>query len=504
MKPMLWNPSVADYLRTLGASERVIAFIDGQSDKQLQSKLANEVRKKPDIAHAELVAFVEALPKRRERDEWEKGLTRLNSVNSEVVNRWFARQLFKLRTGKMFVTGRPAERLAHVHDFSIARDPRAELLGQGPLRGGDPLPPPETREQVEKNVYKWNIHKLLSALADWVRATGTHLENYTWEEAINESDAWHEQVAAAGGGTVYEPQDPELITYQFADGWKLVAVMSENDLDVEGNLMKHCVGSYADRVAEGESRILSLRDPQNKPHVTAEFDKNWMLQQVQGIANSEPKDEYRRRLKEAFAAMLKAGMPLTTDEDYWRNVENAISEYDARGMVALLESAAADEYGLPGEPLDQQIFGDLVKEAADSLFDRNQDYYSSMRPVARALGDMAFEADWARGSIQVHVQRGDPVRFSYFDEKESILPVIYKILDADNEFFQNNNYFDEPMPDQDDYNYKEEFEKDLEAWQEREREYYDSVMKEGSFGFHGDIFKAYKAAAEKAGVVFER
>lgn len=41
-------------------------------------------------------------------------------------------------------------------------------------------------------------------------------------------------------------------------------------LKYEGDTMGHCVGSYCDEVASGQTRIFSLRDAKGKPHVTIE------------------------------------------------------------------------------------------------------------------------------------------------------------------------------------------------------------------------------------------
>lgn len=44
----------------------------------------------------------------------------------------------------------------------------------------------------------------------------------------------------------------------------------EDSLKYEGDTMGHCVGSYCDDVAEGNSKIYSLRDAKGEPHVTIE------------------------------------------------------------------------------------------------------------------------------------------------------------------------------------------------------------------------------------------
>jgi len=46
----------------------------------------------------------------------------------------------------------------------------------------------------------------------------------------------------------------------------------EDSLKYEGDTMGHCVGSYCDDVAEGGSKIYSLRDAKGEPHVTIEVE----------------------------------------------------------------------------------------------------------------------------------------------------------------------------------------------------------------------------------------
>lgn len=54
------------------------------------------------------------------------------------------------------------------------------------------------------------------------------------------------------------------------EGWSWVQVISPEALNREGALMRHCVGSYAEQVAEGSCSIWSLRDAEGKPRITVE------------------------------------------------------------------------------------------------------------------------------------------------------------------------------------------------------------------------------------------
>ena len=81
-------------------------------------------------------------------------------------------------------------------------------------------------------------------------------------------------------------------------------------LKYEGDTMGHCVGSYCPDVAEGRSRIFSLRDAKNEPHVTIEVRPGMTpeeqaargmreigghlnkILQIKGKANAKPKKNY--------------------------------------------------------------------------------------------------------------------------------------------------------------------------------------------------------------------
>ena len=81
------------------------------------------------------------------------------------------------------------------------------------------------------------------------------------------------------------------------------AYQSLNDaLKYEGDTMGHCVGSYCDDVAEGNSRIYSLRDAKGEPHVTIETEPNPKPYPVSGEAfamlPSKTKAEYGQYVRE--------------------------------------------------------------------------------------------------------------------------------------------------------------------------------------------------------------
>ena len=135
------------------------------------------------------------------------------------------------------------------------------------------------------------------------------LGSKTWEQVKEDSDEWHEAISNRGSGKFYQPYkrdeqgnlDDDRIVKIYPDGYKMVRVESSNDLDVEGHLMHHCVGSYASQVRGGNSIIYSLRDQNNHPKVTIEVNRDGVVQQVQGPSNSEVEDEdLIEKIKEFF------------------------------------------------------------------------------------------------------------------------------------------------------------------------------------------------------------
>lgn len=63
-------------------------------------------------------------------------------------------------------------------------------------------------------------------------------------------------------------------------------------LEYESDKMNHCVSSYSNKVKLGESKIYSLRDNKQIPHVTVEVFKNTLIQ-IKGNSNKQIKNIYK-------------------------------------------------------------------------------------------------------------------------------------------------------------------------------------------------------------------
>ena len=162
----------------------------------------------------------------------------------------------------------------------------------------------------------WAEHRLCQAfsdisgeqwggLGDWLTALPTErpkmpakLHKLTMAQALRASVLWHDDISSRAERIRADQADfggdPDAVQV-LADGgqgWRWVRVTSPEGLDYEGNAMGHCVGSgnYDTGVT-----IISLRDKDNMPHCTIEWDENSrIVEQVQGRANSPVVEKYHR------------------------------------------------------------------------------------------------------------------------------------------------------------------------------------------------------------------
>lgn len=162
----------------------------------------------------------------------------------------------------------------------------------------------------------------LPEINDWYRAENIQLDqSYSAQRAIELSDAWHKEIAERGknkgyqegtSNIVYGPnwQNPEF------NGYTIRKVKTANDLDVEGNKMNHCVGSYSDEVDQKTVDVYSLRDPSNNPHVTmgTNFGK-YNFFQLKGNSNQPPKQKYKEMIREWFSTLKEIGKTITVSEE---------------------------------------------------------------------------------------------------------------------------------------------------------------------------------------------
>ena len=76
------------------------------------------------------------------------------------------------------------------------------------------------------------------------------------------------------------------------DKYVIFAVANLEDLDVESNVLHHCVSSYKDAVMRGSEYIVFIRkkDARDNPYITMDIAPDWKVRQIHGKCNSNLDD----------------------------------------------------------------------------------------------------------------------------------------------------------------------------------------------------------------------
>ena len=165
--------------------------------------------------------------------------------------------------------------------------------------------PKDDRWEYRKPIAGYDgVHHEIDEIHDFFRAHILDNPNYnlgtkSFQEAYDDSVEWHNAISQRGSGKFYLPFErdesgnivDEKIVHRFDDGSMMVRVEDPNDLDVEGNFMHHCVGSYARHVESGDCTIYSLRNKFNQPQATIEVGRDGTVKQIKGPSNSEIHDD---------------------------------------------------------------------------------------------------------------------------------------------------------------------------------------------------------------------
>jgi hypothetical protein len=152
-------------------------------------------------------------------------------------------------------------------------------------------------------------------IIDWAKKDKPDIFRLNFEDALQLSKKWHDNLKSTGKYRIFEDdKDEERIIYKSKNGKYFFMLLNYKELQMEGDIMKNCVGSYTDKIIRGKSLIVSMRDMKNEPHVTIEIDiKTNTVTQVKGKANTNPSEEYMKVITEF--AIYASGFDKEVDED---------------------------------------------------------------------------------------------------------------------------------------------------------------------------------------------
>jgi hypothetical protein len=155
----------------------------------------------------------------------------------------------------------------------------------------------------------------------------------TVEQIVAEADKAMLKASQKGRDIQLDDKQERLID-RLDDGYTIVELRTAEALDRESAYMQHCIGngSYDDKVGTSRFKYISVRDSQNKPHVTMELVSNgngeWDILQFQGKQNKIPLSRYVKVLTPFlqkadlnFSQQIQSQVPYIIDEDrIWHDI----------------------------------------------------------------------------------------------------------------------------------------------------------------------------------------
>lgn len=159
----------------------------------------------------------------------------------------------------------------------------------------------------------------LFSILDWAIETKPNLSAINFPEALQLQESWLINLKKKG---IFRspPFDDNRVIYRCSSG-RFLYILTSDDLDYEGYAMGNCVGgdNYKNNLKNHRCIIISLRDENNKPHVTIEItimhDGSGKLigvvKQQLGKENTEPKEKYHKDLMEFSLFSIGVGQDIS-------------------------------------------------------------------------------------------------------------------------------------------------------------------------------------------------
>jgi len=140
--------------------------------------------------------------------------------------------------------------------------------------------------------------------------------------------------------TLSDEEWPPILRWYVWDTYRFTALLSEAQLEEEGDIMGHCVGSYADRCRSELFRIYSVRHYKTGAHVATLSAKelrtgHWKVDQIKGPRNAD----VEQRLWRASRVFLdKLGLVSARP--------GLLRQY--LDGLRMIEAEASDDWEIPG------------------------------------------------------------------------------------------------------------------------------------------------------------
>ena len=169
-------------------------------------------------------------------------------------------------------------------------------------------------KEIKKDLTLLNNLDGFLYIIDWAQKSRPNISQLSFEQAHVLSEEWHNTMQFDEKAKNKDVEEDDRILYKCKDNKHYFILLDVDELKLEGEIMRNCVGSYTDKVKAGRSLIVSLRDEKNESHVTIEIDtQTGMAIQTKGKANGEPNPKYLKLITEF--AIFASGYADTMDKE---------------------------------------------------------------------------------------------------------------------------------------------------------------------------------------------
>jgi hypothetical protein len=267
-----------------------------------------------------------------------------------------------------------------------------------------------------------------AGIVDWAEAEQVDLGGVSLYMAIKEAENYAKRVARAQE----EAEVPEgRIVYQWPDGWTVRELLTTRELVIEGNVLRHCVKSYTEGdlvIGGGESRVYSLRDPENRPVVTMEWltdERRVPASGLRGFANQVPELVELSRLLE-FRMACEVFHPRWEDVSrlaawpgdmpLWQGRYRRWLGQDDQGQSRYAVVEVFDAAVYPHVEVEVEL-ARQIEDAGERAYDEAEREWAPYYTDADALGEKALEAAAAeQASVVTHFDPGGHINRHDFDD----------------------------------------------------------------------------------------
>jgi len=208
---------------------------------------------------------------------------------------------------------------------------------------------------------------------------GKALDSVTWTHVKRGIEKWEKSFALKK--EIKEVLPGEKLVLKSSDGFSWYELTDSLSLANEGSRMDHCVGGACSAVISGGTKIFSLRDQDNLPHATLEYDvPDHSFNQLKGKNNSAISKKYSKYLKE-FLENFKQENP-DTEFSIEANDFEASGIYEYKGQLADVHELIPFDHEL----VDPKSLNDKDLKRAVTSFPRAIIHSRDLATVRSVLG----------------------------------------------------------------------------------------------------------------------